>query len=91
MTLSEHTPWEAAKLQGNLSIPFRGMPQSIRLLIYVLVYTLGCGLWEGDWRGKGRRSWSQCEACTRVVSPLVATIVSLQGADLSVCANKTSS
>lgn len=59
MTLSEHTPWEAAKLQGNLSIPLRGMHQSIRLLVYMLVYTLGCDLWgEGDW--SRRRSWSQC-------------------------------
>lgn len=60
MTLSEHTPWEAAKLQGNLSIPFRGMHQSIRPLVYMLVYTLGCVLWwEGDWSGTGRQSWSQ--------------------------------
>lgn len=57
MALSERTPWEATKLQGNLSIPFRGMHQSIWLLVYVLVYTLVCGLcWEKNWRGreKGR-------------------------------------
>lgn len=87
MALSERTLWETTKLQGNLSIPFRGMHQSIWLLVYVLADTLGCSLWwEGNWSGE------RVEKLVPVLShhhSCVSSIVSLQGAGLSVCANRT--
>lgn len=87
MALSERIPWETTKLQGNLSIPFRGMHQSIRLLVYVLAYTRGYGLWwEENWSvTEGREVGVSVKPAPQLCFP-VAAIVSLQGAGLSICA-----